>query len=460
MNTNVNRKIILLISTLGAFWAPFITSSVNIALPHIGRDLAIGSSLLNWITSSTILAIAIFILPVGKLSDLLGRRKIMLLGTLILTGSSLFCSIAQSINFLLFSRVLQGIGSSMISISIISIVCSVFPPKERGKALGLNVACTYIGLSLGPIIGGAIISYTSWRGIFLFSLPIGIILSLLLWSILSDDEPCKENETFDIKGSILYGLTIFMIIFGLSNLLLQPWSKYILLLGIASVFLFIYVESKVQYPILNVSVLKSNRVLIFSSLASMINYSSTFAIGYLLSLYLQLVKNLEPGIAGMILLTQPALQSLLSPLAGRLSDKIAPQILASMGMALITVGLLLFSFFNETTSTIVIIILLGMVGVGFALFSSPNTNAIMTSVDKQYYGVASGIIGTARTVGQSFSMSLTALISSIFLGNAQLTREAIPGFLMSFNVTFIILAFLCLLGVFASLARGRTEIGN
>jgi len=460
LNDNVNKNIILLVSTLGAFWAPFITSSVNIALPYIGRDFAIGSSMLNWVTSSTILAIAIFILPVGKLSDLLGRRKIMFVGTLILTVSSLFCGIAQSITFLLFSRVFQGIGSAMISISVISIVCSVFPPKERGKALGINVACTYIGLSLGPIIGGAIITYTSWRGIFLFSLPIGVILSLLLFNILSDDEQREGKESFDGKGSILYGLSIFMIIFGLSNLLLHPWSKYILLLGIASIFLFIYIEDKVQNPILNVNVLKSNRVLIFSSLASMINYSSTFAISYLMSLYLQLVKHLDPSTAGMVLLTQPALQALLSPLAGRLSDKVAPQILASIGMAFITLGLLLFSFFDKNTSVFVIILLLGMIGVGFALFSSPNTNAIMTSVDKQYFGVASGIIGTARTVGQSFSMSLTALISSIFLGNAQLTDKTIPGFLMSFKTSFIILAILCLFGVFASLARGKSSSKN
>lgn len=457
MNDNSIRKIILLISTLGAFWAPFITSSVNIALPYMASDLNIGSSMLNWVTSSTILSIAIFILPVGKLSDLLGRRKIMLIGTIILSISSLFCGLAQSISFLLFFRVLQGLGSAMISTSVISIVCSAFPPKERGKALGMNVACTYIGLSLGPIIGGIIITYTSWRGIFLFSMPIGFILTILLFKILSFDEIREDQEKFDSKGAILYGTSIFMIIFGLSNLLLHSWSKYIFLFGLSILVLFIYFETKTSNPILNVKVLKSNRVLVFSSLASLINYSSTFALSYLMSLYLQLVQHLNPSTAGMILLTQPAIQALLSPFAGRLSDKVAPQILASTGMGLITCGLLFISFFSQTTHIFVIIILLGMVGIGYALFSSPNTNAIMTSVDKEYYGVASGIIGTARTVGQSFSMSLTALISSIFLGNAKLTAATIPQFLMSFKTSFIILAILCLLGIFASLARGSNS---
>lgn len=289
MTEATNKKIILLISTLGAFWAPFITSSINIALPYLGSDLNLGSSMINWVTSSTILSIAIFILPVGKLSDIVDRRRIMLLGTILLTLSSLLCAIAQSIYLLLFARVIQGAGSAMISTSVISILCAAYPPKERGRVLGMNVASTYIGLSAGPIIGGYIITYTSWRGIFLFSVPLGLVLTLLLARWLFTDKIVEcidpKKETFDIKGSILYGISIFMIIFGLSNLLLYPLSKYVLVFGFLFILAFVYFESKTSNPILNVTVLKSNRILIFSSLASLINYSSSFAISYLLSLY-------------------------------------------------------------------------------------------------------------------------------------------------------------------------------
>ncbi|MPW27106.1 MFS transporter [Alkalibaculum sp. M08DMB] len=461
MNEINNKTIILIISTLGAFWAPFITSSVNIALPHIGSELQLSSSLLNWVTSSTILAIAIFVLPAGKISDIFDRKKVMLVGTIILLAGSFFCGISQSVSFLLFSRVIQGLGSAMISTTVISIVCSAFPTHERGKALGMSVACTYIGLSAGPILGGFIISFTSWRGIFFSSLPVGIILIILLSKVLTTDSFCTEEKVkFDSKGTLLYGFSIFMLVFGLSNLLLYSWSKYILVFGFIFLLVFVYFESKIDNPILNVMALKSNRVLIFSSCASLINYSSTFAISYLMSLYLQVVKNLDPGIAGMVLLTQPALQAFLSPLAGRLSDKISPQILSSSGMALIAICLFSFGFLSSNTNIIIVIFLLGIVGMGFALFSSPNTNAIMSSVEKEYYGIASGIIGTARTVGQSFSMSLTALVSSIYLGNLPISRETIPGFMMSFKTSFIILSFLCILGVFASLARGRSIQSN
>ncbi len=455
---NDNKKIILLISVLGALWTPFLTTSVNIALPHMGAYLKIGSSLVNWITSSTILAIAIFTLPMGKLSDMIGRKKLMLIGAIISTASTFMCALSQSIYFLLVFRVLQGIGCAMISTAVVSIVCAAYPPNERGKALGINVACVYIGLSAGPIIGGSILRFTNWRGIFLFPLPVGLLLIFLLIKALrTDDIIDKSQSKFDLKGAGLYGISIFLIIFSLSNLLLRPWSKYTLILGVLLLYAFVYVESKISYPIIDVSLMKGNKVLIFSSLAALINYSSTYAISYLMSLYLQVAQWIEPSTVGLILLTQPAVQAVLSPFAGRLSDKIPSQILSSIGMGVITLVLLGFSLFTQNTPIPLVVFLLAIVGAGFAFFSSPNTNAIMSSVDKKQYGVASGILGTSRTVGQSFSMSLTALITSIFMGNAQISTETIPQFMQSFKVTFAILSFLCLLGVFASLARGKKK---
>ncbi|RBP70161.1 MFS transporter [Alkalibaculum bacchi] len=453
---NDNKKIILIISILGALWTPFITTSVNIALPHMGTYLKIGSSLVNWITSSTILAIAMFTLPMGKLSDMIGRKKLMLIGAIISTISTFMCALSQSIYFLLVFRVLQGIGCAMISTAVVSIVCAAYPPNERGKALGINAACVYIGLSAGPIIGGGILSFTSWRGIFLFPIPLGLLLIFLLIKVFrTDDIIDKSQSKFDLKGTGLYGISIFLIIFSLSNLLLRNWSKYTLILGILMLCTFVYFESKVSFPIIDIKLMKGNRVLIFSSLAALINYSSTYAISYLMSLYLQVAQWIEPGTVGLILLTQPAIQATLSPFAGRLSDKISSQVLASIGMCVITLVLFGFSLFNQNTPIALVVFLLALVGAGFAFFSSPNTNSIMSSVDKTHHGVASGILGTSRTVGQSFSMSLTALITSIFMGNEQIGTETILQFIQSFKVTFAILAFLCLLGVFASLARGK-----
>lgn len=449
-------RIILITSILAAFWAPFITSSVNIALPYIATDFSASAALLNWVASSTILAIAIFVLPSGKVADMVGRRKVLLWGVIILAISSLFCAIAQSITFLLIFRVIQGLGSALITTSVVALVSAAFPPNERGKAIGLTVASTYTGLAAGPILGGLIVSFFSWRGVFFFSVPIGFILCILLFKI--DDNWVNEDPLpFDYKGTILYALGIFCLVFGLTNIVSYTWSKWLLILGIIIIAIFIVVERKITNPIINVTLFKGNRILIFSSLASLINYSSTFAISYLMSLYLQVVKGLDPGFSGMILLAQPTLQALLSPVAGRLSDRISPRLLASSGMGLITLCLFVLSFLNVNTHFIVIIITLAIVGVGFALFASPNTNAIMGSVDIKYYGVASGILGASRSIGQSLSMSLTALIVSVFIGNAALSIQTIPQFLISLKVTFLIMSGLCLLGVFASLARGKVD---
>ncbi|MCR3923047.1 MAG: MFS transporter, partial [Firmicutes bacterium] len=248
---------------------------------------------------------------------------------------------------------------------------------------------------------------------------------------------------------------IFTLIWGLSNVSNGMYGIISLITGIFVLVLFGIIELRSEFPLLDVRALKSNRVLIFSSLAAYINYSSTFAISYMMSMYLQYIKGIEPQYTGMILLIQPAMQAIFSPIAGVLSDKMDPQYVASAGMALITISLFLLSLLGINTQIYLMIMLLGVLGVGFALFSSPNTNSVMSSIERKDYGVAAGILSTARTVGQSFSMAMTALITSFYLGNQTITAETSGLFIQSFKTIFIIFAILCLFGIWASLARGK-----
>ena len=173
-----------------------------------------------------------------------------------------------------------------------------------------------------------------------------------------------------------------------------------------------------------------------------------------MSLYLQYIKDFDPQKAGLILVAQPVVQAFFSPLAGKISDRIEPRIVASLGMALTSTGLAFFIFLTNDTNIMFIISALLIVGLGFAFFSSPNTNAVMCSVEKKYYGIASGIIGTARSVGQAFSMGITSLVMVIYMGNVQISYDNYPNFLVSVRVTFFIFTILCFLGVFASIVRG------
>jgi MFS family permease len=220
---------------------------------------------------------------------------------------------------------------------------------------------------------------------------------------------------------------------------------------------FVRWETKVEYPVLNISLFGNNRVFAFSNLAALINYSATSAISFLLSLYLQYTKGLTPQDAGLILVSQPVVMAIFSPLAGRLSDKIEPRIVASAGMTLTVVGLLLFTFLNSTTDLAFIIFSLVLLGFGFALFSSPNTNAVMSSVEKRFYGVASATLGTMRLTGQMLSMGIAMLVFALYLGRAQITPEKYPAFLTSTKTAFIIFAVLCFGGIFASLSRGKVR---
>ncbi len=450
MNDNNINKFILITTSLGAFIPPFMISSVNIAMPTISNEFALSSTMLNWIQLSFTLSIAIFVLPYGRLADIMGRKKVLLFGMILFVLSSLLCAVAFNPIMLIFARIFQGIGGASISVTVISILTSVFPAGSRGKALGLNVAMTYIGLSSGPYLGGLMVKYFGWRSIFLFISIIGILVIISLFK-LNQDWAESKGEKLDLMGSIIFGLSLIGIILGFSAIK-EPFGLWLILAGIALTFVFVYYEGKISQPILNISLLKNNRVLVFSSLAALLNYSATFALSYLLSLYLQYIKGFEPSQAGLILIAQPVVMAVLSPLAGLLSDKIEIQKVASIGMGITTLGLSFFIFLNEGTSIYYIIVGLIVLGLGFALFSSPNTNAIMSSVDKRYYGITSGILSVSRTIGQTFSMGLSSMIIAIYMGNEQI-RHNIPQLLVSIKIVFMVMTIICFIGIFASLAR-------
>ncbi|NLN06688.1 MAG: MFS transporter [Firmicutes bacterium] len=454
MENGSTKRITTIATMLGAFWVPFLFSSVNVALPTIGLEFNAAPAVLSWIISSLLLTTAMFVIPIGRLSDIYGRRKTMLIGTVILTVTSFLCGTAPSVALLIAYRSLQGIGAAMLSTTVISIVTAAFPPAERGKALGINVACTYIGLSTSPFLGGFIVQNLHWRGIFYLSVPLGIILLLLVVAIKQEWKE-QNGEKLDYTGSILYAVAILAVVWGLSNLNSNYYAKYSLLAGVLLMLVFGMHQFKAKTPLLDLRTMKKNKVLVFSSLAALINYSSTFAISYMMSLFLQSVQGINPQTAGLILLTQPAFQAFFSPVAGILSDRVDPQYVSSAGMGLIAVCLFFLGMIHAATPVYLIILLLAVIGTGFALFSSPNVNSIMSSVGKNLYGVASGIISTARTVGQSFSMAITAFITTYYLGSRTITAETAALFVRSFRTTFTFFSLLCLLGIFASLARGK-----
>ena len=448
------KRSALLVATIGSFLFPLVGSSVNIALPVIGVEFSMDAVLLSWIATSFLLAAAMFLVPFGRLGDIYGRKKIFTIGIIFYTIASLFSAISVTSTQLLVSRVLHGISSAMIFGTGVAILTSVFPPEERGRALGINVAAVYLGLSIGPFLGGFLVQHLGWRSIFYANIPPGLFILILVFWKLKGEWAEAKGETFDWKGSLILSATLLFLMYGLS-LLPDFRGAWLVLLSLLGFLLFVFQESRVAHPVININLFRMNRVFAFSNLAALISYAATFAVAFLLSLYLQYIKAMSPQSAGTILVAQPIMMTIFSPIAGRLSDKIEPRIVASLGMGLTVVGLALLIPLGAATKGIYIIVSLMVLGVGFGLFSSPNTNAVMSSVERKYYGVASGALGTMRLTGQMLSMGIVLLIFAVFIGRVEITPEHFPAFIKCVKIAFSIFSVLCLLGVFASLARGK-----
>ncbi len=451
-----DKKAALLVSTAASFMTPFMASTVNIALPSIGRDFLMDAIALSWVATAYLLAAAMFLVPFGRLADIYGRKRIFIYGVVAYTVVSLLSAAAPTGTFLILLRGLQGVAGAMIFGTGVAILTSVYPVSERGRVLGINVAAVYVGLSLGPFAGGFLTQHLGWRSVFVANALLGgFIIPLVLWRLRGEWAEAR-GERFDIPGSILYSISLIVIMYGFSTLpaIQGMWT---ILVGVSALVAFVLWELRVKNPLLDISLFRHNTVFAFSNMAALINYSATSAVTFLLSIYLQYIKGLNPQTAGFILISQPVVMAVFSPLAGRLSDRIEPRVVASLGMTFIVIGLALFAFLGGETSLLMVTINLVLLGFGFALFSSPNTNAVMSAVEKRWYGVAAATLATMRLTGQMLSMGIVMLIIAVTMGRVAITPEYYPEFLKGMKASFIIFSALCVVGIFASLARGKVR---
>ncbi|MDR1581830.1 MAG: MFS transporter [Prevotellaceae bacterium] len=442
----------LLILCLASFLVPFMGSAINLSLPQIGKTFSMGAVSQSWIATIYLITAAIFQVPFARLADLFGRKKIFIQG-LALFGVSVFLSgISFSGTMLIMLRALSGLGCAMMFGTSMAILVSVFPPDHRGKAIGINTSVVYFALASGPFFGGLLTQYAGWQSIFIIAGLLGIIVSIFAMVILKQEWIESKGEHFDYFGSIIYATGLFGLIFGFSKL--PDILGFIsIITGIACSIVFVIYESKDKQPIFNIRIFSGNKIFGLSCLSSLINYACTSAIAFMLSLYLQYIRGFTPHNAGLILIVQACVQCVVSFYAGRLSDRLNPATLATVGMGIIVVGLAGLIFVTPCSSMIFIVILLFLLGFGFGLFSSPNSNVIMSSVDKKYYGQASATMGTMRLTGQAFSMGIATMAISLSMGNKMITPDLHADFMQSFHITFVIFAALCVIGTYTSSFR-------
>ena len=439
-----------------------MSSALNLSVPALESYFSVSAAAISWIVSAYTISVAAMSLPFGRIADITSRRRVFLTGIAGFGLLSIICVFAPNIGILITLRALMGCCGAMIFSTNNAILISSYPLDMRGKVLGYSVAATYTGLTAGPVVGGILNSTLGWRSIFIVSAIVSA--AAFTAAVLAPPAPedgAEGSSGFDTAGSLLYIGSIIASLYGLTNLDKGTVSALILAAGVAALVMFFVHESRREAsglsPVMKVSMFSSSRTFTFSCLAALLNYGATFAISYTISIYLQVILGIPSAKAGLLLITMPAIQALFSPLTGSLSDRIRPSVLASSGMGLCAFTLLLFSRISETTSIAYIILSLCITGLGFALFSSPNTNAILSCVNKSDYGVANSIIATMRTYGQSSGMAILSVITSIYLGTGSLENSPASDIIAMMHTAFLLFAVLCVIGLFFSLARDRKQ---
>jgi EmrB/QacA subfamily drug resistance transporter len=453
------KRVAILVVTLSSFILPFTATSVNVALPSIGTEFAMGLILLGWINNAFLMASMTFLIPFGKLGDIYGCKKIFTGGYFVLLAASLLIVLSHSSAMVITCRVLQGFACAMIAATGIPMMISAVPVSERGYGLGIITAAVYFGQSTGPFLGGIITQHLGWRFIFWLIILLSLAILAITHFTLKGDWVESPGKRFDLGGAVILAFGLSATMYGFSTL---PSTGAVMLVaaGIVSLVFFVFFEMRSSHPLVEINLFRHNAIFVFSNLATLINHAAIFAVSFLLSFYLQEVKALTPQSTGLVLVAQPIIQALFSPMAGRLSDRIEPRLLASGGMAFILVGLTMLVFLGADSPLFYVVLCLVILGIGVGLFSSPNTNAVMNSVDRQFYGVASATLSTMRQMGNMFSMGIVMISMSLLLGKSGLIPNGAGQFLVSMRISLGAFAVMCFGGIFASLARGNMNRSN
>jgi MFS family permease len=446
----------LLVVSLGSFLIPFMGSSLNIVLPIIQKELSVNLILLSWIPTVFVLANAATILPLGRLGDIVGRKKVFTIGMIIYTVASLMAGFSSSGIFLVIFSFIQGIGCAMIFASALALLSSVYPSNQRGGALGIYITAVYIGLFLGPLLGGFLAGNFGWRSIFFFNVPLGLLIILLIMLRLPGEWKGYDGEKFEISGSLIYALSLVAILYGVSTFQ-DTVGRIILVAGIFGLGLFVLKERRSDNPILRLNIFRK-RVSSLSALAILIMNISTTSMWALLSLYFQDIQLIGPQETALILSVQPLMVALLSTPVGRLSDRMGKRIFSVIGMLFATTGLIILSTLNSSNGLYTPVAGLILVGVGLGFFNSPTTNKFMGSIEGKDYGMAGATLSTMIYVGQTLSLSLMLYIFSIFIGNVQITVSNFSLFLLSLKTSFTVFAIISGIGILVTLFIGKNRI--
>ena len=453
------RRMVLLACCFAGFITPLLSTMMNLSLVNIGQEFGAGSHQLAYVNTAFLLSSVVFMVPMAKVGDIVGKKRIFMTGVAVIAVTCLVAPFSPDFWFLIACRAVMGLGSACIVTTSVSMITDVFPHENRGGAIGLQTMCVYIGLAAGPVVGGLLNDAFGWHSLFYIIVPIAVVAVVCMMAFRSEIRP-DEGGRFDSKGSVLYGIAIVLSMGGMINLP-ETWAYAMLVVGVLFLAVFVWSQLRTPHHLLNVRLFKG-RVFSGSCLATFMNYASSYSISYFLALYLQSIGNLTATEAGMLMLVQPTIQAVLTPYFGRLSDRLADKrVLPTVGLVISAFGIATILTYGVGTPLSTVVVTQIIIGIGFSMFSAPNTSIIMGSVDPRETGEASAMVAVMRQTGMMVSMGIAMLFISVIMGSADnLSPETYDSFIIVMRCSFGVCVAMCIVGAVVSLFRGKGSVAE
>ena len=460
--------LIFFMVAIGIFMATLDGSIVNIALPSIMADLRVPLATIQWVTMIYLLTVTSLLLSFGRLSDIRGRRMVYSLGLCLFSFGSFFCGIAPSAHWLIGARFFQGLGAAMTMACTPALIVDTFPETERGRAIGMMGAVVASGLTAGPVLGGLLIYYFSWRSIFYINVPIGLLTAAGVFFLLKGSKAdITRQETFDWPGAVLLAILLGSLLMGITHA--YDWGYFslptlsLIAISILAATCLIYVETRVKHPILSRS-LFAIRLFSMPIIAAVILFVCLFALVFLMPFYLIHPGGYPVNVVGGIMACIFVSLFVVSPFSGALYDRIGSRLLCTLAMAIISCSLFSLSTIPANASFFSIIWRLSLAGIGTALFLPPNSAAAFSAVSPESRGVASATVAAARNLGMVLGVAIAgAIFNSVFftLSNGLSLKEYHPSleeiFMESFHIVMLAGGFIAILGMIIAFLRGPEQ---
>ncbi len=446
---------VVFVSFITSFFAVFLSAGIVLGVPSIASEFGMNNIVQNWIITIALLVVAVFTLPAGQISGKFGVKKSLVAGVLIFLLASIGACLSFSTESFLFFRVMQGIGGAFSNVASMAMVVQAIKPQNRGKALGFTVTGVYLAGSLSPVICGFLVYNLGWRSMFYFVVPFFVVcIALMIWKIPGDWKT-YENDKIDSIGYLIYGIGILLFIYGFTCLM-NMTGQICAIIGFIMLIVFGYYETRVNTPAFNMKLFK-NMKFTSSNIAALCSYLAIAAITTILNYHFQYVRGWNAQMSGLILIITPIIMAVMAPNAGKLSDRIHPQKLAAIGMSIATVTLVILMFLDANTPLYIIVIAMVLQGIGMGLFTSPNTNAIMSSVPPKETPNASAAQSAMRTIGQTMSLGLLTLIFAWVMGSLKLSSQYAGMIVQASQLICLICTIICIIAIFASLVGIRSK---